>query len=155
MFNDTEHPVCLALFKKQSNDVLIYEDKQEIGLLSEFENKLPKQSKTVKMKFNAKAGKLGLIAIDNTKEPSIRFCNGDEINPERIGVSSRSITRISIDYSITKLVKNLNEMLHLFRKETHDIFLTPFKGLRQDFKYRRRLDYSLARSIINEVYFSI
>jgi len=46
-------------------------------------------------------------------------------------------------------------MLSEFRKETHDIFLTPFKGLRKDLKYRRRLDYALARNIVNQVYFSI
>lgn len=155
MFNDTEHPVCLALFKKQSNDVEIYEDKKKIGLLSEFENKLPKTKKSTEMKFNDKLGKLGLIAIDNTKEPSIRFCNGNEINADKVGVSSRSITRISIDADIDKLTKNLNDRLADFRESTYDVFLTPFKGLRQDLKYRRRLDYALARNIINEVYYSI
>ena len=46
-------------------------------------------------------------------------------------------------------------MLNDFRRETYDIFLTPFKGLRKDFRYRRRLDYALARNIVNYVYFSI
>lgn len=155
MFNDTEHPVCLALFKEQSSDVEIYEDKTFIGTLSDFEKKLPEAKNKVEMKFNDNTGKLGLIAIDNTIEPSIRFCNGEDINPNRIGVSSRSITRISIDCDINKLIKNLNEMLYEFRKDTHDVLLTPFKGLRKDLKYRRRLDYALARSLINKVYFSI
>jgi hypothetical protein len=155
MFSDTEHPVCLALFKKKSNDVEVYEDKNFLGFLSEFEKKLPNNNKNVQMKFNDKYGKLGLIAIDNTKEPSIRFCKGEEINPDKVGNSSRSITRISIDCNVDKLIKNLNEMLTEFRNETYDIFLTPFKGLRQDFKYRRRLDYALARSIISEVCCSI
>ncbi len=155
MFNDTEHPVCLALFKEQSTDVELYEDKEFIGNLSEFEKKLPHCSKTAEMKFNDKNGKLGLIAIDNTIEPSIRFCKGEEINPDKIGTSSRSITRIAIDCDHEKLIKNLNQMLNDFRKETYDIFLTPFKGLRRDFRYRRRLDYALARNIVNYVYFSI
>ncbi len=155
MFNDTEHPVCLALFKEQSNDVELYEDRDFIGKLSELEKKLPKSKYKAEMKFNDRNGKLGLIAIDNTIEPSIRFCNGDEINPDKVGNSSRSITRISIDCDIKKLTKNLNELLSEFRKETHDIFLTPFKGLRKDLKYRRRLDYALARNIVNQVYFSI
>ncbi len=161
MFNDTEHPVCLALFKGQSKDVDLYQDREFIGKLSEFEKKLPKAENKVEMKFNDKAGKIGLIAIDNTIEASIRFCNGNEINPEKVGSSSRSITRISIarrsasliDCDIEKLIKNLNEMLNGFRKETYDIFLTPFKGLRKDNKYRRRLDYALARDVINQVYF--
>lgn len=155
MFNDTEHPVCLALFKEKSNDVEIYEDSEFIGKLSEFEKKLPKSKNKIEMKFNDKNGKLGLIAIDNTIKPSIRFCNGEEINPNKIGISSRSITRISIDCDIDKLSKNLNEMLYEFRKETYDVLLTPFKGLRKDLRYRRRLDYALARSLINQVYFSI
>ncbi len=155
MFNDTEHPVCLALFKEKADDVEIYEDKEFVGMLSYFEKKLPKNNKKITMKFNDKKGGLGLIAIDNTIEPSIRFCNGEDIDPNKIGNSSRSITRISIDCDIDKLVKNLNEMINEFRKETFDIFLTPFKGLRRDLKYRRRLDYELARNIINQVYYSI
>jgi len=152
MFSETEHPVCLALFEKKSNDIKIYENTTFVGLLSEFEKKLPKGDKNIDMKFNHKDGKLGLIAIDNTLEPSIRFCKGNEINPDKIKTSSRSITRISIDCDIDKLIKDLNETLSEFRKETYDIFLTPFKGLRKDLKYRRRLDYSLARSIINQCF---
>lgn len=151
MFNDTEHPVCLSLFKKESKDVEIYDNKKYIGMLSEFEKKLPKSGNSVEMRFNDEGGKLGLIAIDNTMEPSIRFCKGEEIDPGKIGVSSRSITRISVDCNVNKLIKTLNERLAIFRKETYDLFLTPFKGLRKDNKYRRRLDYSLARNIINEV----
>jgi len=150
MFNDTEHPVCLALFKEQSSDVEIYEDKEFIGNLSDLEKKMPpKANNEIEMKFNDKEGKLGLIAIDNTIEPSIRFCKGDEINPDKVGNSSRSITRISIDCNIEKLINNLNEMLNEFRKETHDIFLTPFKGLRQDLKYRRRISFRVVRQMTN------
>ena len=78
------------------------------------------------MTFNDKNGKLGLIAIDNTKEPSIRFCKGEEISQEKIKITSRSITRINIDFDIDKLIKRANEVLKEYRKETHDIFLTPF-----------------------------
>lgn len=155
MFCETAHPVCLALFKEESSDVKIYEGNNYLGNLSEFEKKLPQSKQETKIKFNDKNGHLGLIAIDNTTEPSIKFCHGKEIDPNKVGVSSRSITRISINGNIDKLIKNLNSMIFEFRNETHDIFLTPFKGLRKDSKYRRRLDYSLARSIINEVYFSI
>jgi hypothetical protein len=155
MFDDTSHPVCLALFKESSSDVWIHENKEFIGKLSELEKKLPSKlsssAKKFQIKFNEKSGNLGLIGIDNTLEPSIKFCSGSEINPEKILGTSRSITRISIDCDTEKLIKNLNEALNSFRKETHDIFLTPFKGLRKDFKYRRRLDYKLARDLINQV----
>jgi hypothetical protein len=100
MFNDTEHPVCLALFKKASKQIKVYDDENYIGLLSELERKLPKSNKSLEIKFNDKNGKLGLIAIDNTIEPSIKFIRGEEISPDKIEVSSRSITRITIKEKI-------------------------------------------------------
>ena len=147
MFNDTDCPVCLALFNKNSEYVKIY-DGHYIGLLSELEKKIP-QGKEVEMKFNSPTGNLGLIAIDNTKEPSIKFIEGDQIPTSKISVTSRAITRIMLNSSY-KLEK-LNDRLMQFREETNDIFLTPFKGLRKDNKYRRRLDYALARKLISEV----
>jgi hypothetical protein len=49
------------------------------------------------MKFNSPTGNLGLIAIDNTIEPTIKFIEGDKISTEKVSVSSRSITRIKVD----------------------------------------------------------
>jgi hypothetical protein len=150
MFSETEHPVCLALFNKESTDVKIYEGQNYLGILSEFEAKLPQNKNNIGMRFNEKNGNLGLIAIDNTIEPSIRFCKGSEISSNNISISSRSITRILIDADIDKVIKKLNDRLISLREETFDLFLTPFKGLRKDNRYRRRLDYALARCIINE-----
>lgn len=152
MFHETDHPVCLALFKRLSKNVKIYEGNTYVGLLNELEQKAPKPNKSLEVKFNEKTGALGLIAVDNTIGPSIRFCEGTEIDPHKVGHSSRSITRIKIDRSVTsRLIAHLNSTLDRFRAETYDIFLTPFKGLRKDHKYRRRLDYKLARDIINVV----
>ena len=47
--------------------------------------------------------------------------------------------------NIGDFVESINERLEKFRDETSDVFLTPFKGLRRDGKYRQRLDYALAR----------
>jgi len=149
MFDDTDCPVCLALFKEDSDDVKIY-DEQYVGLLSDLEKKIP-QGKNVEMQFNSPIGNLGLIAIDNTKEASIKFMEGAKIPASKISVSSRAITRIQIDFSLDTLINKLNDRLSQFRAETNDIFLTPFKGLRKDNKYRRRLDYALARKLIGEV----
>lgn len=102
------------------------------------------------MKFNDKNGKLGLVAIDNTIESSIYFCDGNKINPNRIKNTSRSITRISIDCNVDKIIKIANEILTTFRQETYNIFMTPFKGIRKDQKFRRRLDFGLAKQIINQ-----
>lgn len=157
MFNDTEHPVCLALFKKYSEDVDLYNDNKYLGKLSDLKKKLPKSNINMDIRFNVPNGNLGLIAIDNTIEPSIKFVNGEEISPERIRVSSRSITRIMIPtkYKINNIIEKLNYNLNIFRKETYDLFLTPFKGLRKDNYYRRRLDYKLAKKLIEETLYGL
>ena len=157
MFNDTEHPVCLALFKKSSKDVDLYNDNKYLGKLSDLKKKLPKSNINMDIRFNVPNGNLGLIAIDNTIEPSIKFVNGEEISPERIRVSSRSITRIMIPtkYKINNIIEKLNYNLNIFRKETYDLFLTPFKGLRKDNYYRRRLDYKLAKKLIEETLYGL
>ena len=46
------------------------------------------------------------------------------------------------------LVGKLNKELDATRKSTHDVFFAPFKGLRKDGKYRRRIDYEFVRNLI-------
>ncbi|MCL2844070.1 MAG: hypothetical protein FWE23_01255 [Chitinivibrionia bacterium] len=151
MFDDTEHPVCLALFCNETRPIKIYDGQFFIGFLNDLEQKLPQCCDFSDLKFNDKSGKLGLIAIDNTVEASIKFVKGEDISPERVGFSSRSITRISIKTrNINSLIKKLNTNLNKFRTDTADVFLTPFKGTRKDGKFRRRLDFSMARSLIAE-----
>lgn len=196
MFDDTEHPVCLAIFTREHTFTAVYEKHNFIGFLDELEsfhhfvdvnkmgnylinndfvdaNKIGnnhyanagkignclinnqfvdvnKMGKIVK--FNAPNGNLGLVAIDNTKEASIKFCRGDEIDSSKVLSGSRSITRIQVETSdLDKLISDLNEALHKYRVNTHDIFLTPFKGIRKDGKFRRRLDFKLAKKLINSV----
>jgi hypothetical protein len=148
MFVDTDCPVCLALFIPKSSDIMIYTSDFS-GLYSELEKKLPKVIHEYKLVFNAPEGELGLIAIDDIYKPSIRFVHGNEIPAKSVKYSSRSITRIAGVSS--RYVDALNNRLKVFRAETHDIFLTPFKGLRKDGRYRRRLHFSLASRLINEV----
>ena len=160
MFNDTEHPVCLALFKKHkenSDDIDLYNDNKYLGKLSDLNKKLPQSNLNMDIRFNVPNGNLGLIAIDNTIEASIKFVNGEEISPDRIRVSSRSITRIMIPtkYKVNNIIEKLNHNLNIFRKETYDLFLTPFKGLRKDNCYRRRLDYKLAKKLIEETLYGL
>jgi hypothetical protein len=148
MFIDTDCPVCLALFTPSSSDIMIY-TLDYCGFYSELEKKLPKVRRMNRHLFNVKEGELGLIAIDDIYKPSIRFVDGDEIPSQNVKFSSRSITRIAgiSQFYIDELNKRLNE----FRAETHDIFLTPFKGLRKDGRFRRRLHFILASQLINEV----
>ncbi len=150
LFENTENPVCLALFSnRKTKDIEIYSDDRRVGKYTELKKCLPNtHSSTSNLTFNDPSGDLGLIAIDNNREPSIRFCHGEQLNKYTISHSSRSITRIQgIDVS-EPMLKRLNDCIDDIREKTDDIFLTAFKGLRKDGKYRRRIEYSLARDII-------
>lgn len=162
MFDDTDCPVCLAMFSPKKdkkvfnlskNDFIIYSMNEKIGTYNELKKSIVKdESLDIKWVFNDPSGSIGLRGVDNTKCESIKFVKGEEISPNRIKVSSRSLTRISglpqncdLDLFITLLNKNLKE----YRDATHDVFLTSFKNLRSDNKYRRRLDFDTARYILN------
>ena len=149
MFTDTENPVCLALFSPTGSRVQIYNDNKKVGFLDRLQKELPQPSPYMKMTFNHPKGELGLVAIDDTKGPSIRFVPGKELAKYEMKNTSRMITRIRVDIKdIDRVVKKLNKDLKLFRESTQDVFLTPFKGLRKDGQYRRRIDYRLARDFI-------
>ena len=151
MFNDTENPVGLALFEPNPvKDVVVWRDEKKIGTLRELEKNLPKSNNKISMRFNAPNGNVGLIAIDNTKRPSIRFCEPADLNGYEVSGACRSITRIEVEGDVN--ISSLNDCLREFRKRTHDVLLTSFKGLRKDGKYRRRLDWYTAKRIINHAY---
>lgn len=98
------------------------------------------------IRFNAPDGNLGLVAFDNVREASIRFCSISEISDYEIKQSSRFITRIAI--AEPPHISVLNHYLNELRTQTHDVFLSSYRGLRKDGMYRRRLDWDLARRII-------
>ena len=155
MFDDTDCPVCLALWEPQEgNDYKFWIGDDFIGYSKElvFNFKINKNIlNNTKIKFNDIHGRLGLVAIDDTKHNNIHFCKAESIDINTIKVSSRSKTIISINDSninIEKLIKYLNKTIENYRKKTNDLTLTSFKGLRRDGKYRRRLDFSTAKNII-------
>ena len=164
MFDDTDCPVCLALFipaeqKRgsdpfglQSSDFYIYRDSAYLGQFSDVE-KFRLRLEMDGWRFNNPNGEIGLMGIDSTIGPSIRFVDGSEINPERVKSTSRGVTRISLDGfdipDLKKLIGDANDLLDSYRENTNDIFLTSFRGLRRDGKYRRRLDYRQARCLLS------
>lgn len=151
LFSYTENPVCLALFQEEIvKDTQIYLDHQLVGTLRELESYLPnlKTPLSRPIQFNVFDGPLGFIGIDNNTSPSIRFCHGDTLRHHTIKVSSRAITRIDGIDVTDSLIGRLNERIDTMRDKTYDVFLTAFKGLRKDGKYRRRIEYGLARNII-------
>lgn len=151
MFDDTNCPVCLALFSKNSDKIQIYNENKLIGDFTELKKYLPSPKIRNEWEFNKKDGNIGLLAIDNTKTNSIKFVDGDIISNNDVKVSSRAKTRIvgNGEYNVVDLIKEANTILEDIRKFTQDVFLTPFKGIREDGKYRRRLDFGLSKSILD------
>ena len=147
MFNDTQHPVGLALFVPSPvNDVIIYSGKQRVGMLSKIQQQRPPSSNLSGIRFNVPDGNLGLIALDNTKEASIRFCKVEELKDYKVRDTCRHITKMVVPWAVN--IKNCNELIKTFRETTKDVLLTCYRGIRKDGMYRRRLDWNLARDII-------
>lgn len=163
MFEDTDCPVCLALFipveKKieyelEESDFLVYRQNKKIGKYKTLAKERPSSTLNLGWTFNDKDGAIGIRCIDGTTCPSIQFVDGDDISADKIKVSSRSLTRVSglpADIDTQEFLTRCNERLTQYRQDTYDIFLTSFKGLRKDGQYRRRLDFANAKTIMNEI----
>ena len=148
MFEDTEHPVGLALFAPDTtSDVRLWRNNRFLGTMNELRRHLPQPSSNRDIVFNDPKGNLGLIAIDNTVSASIRFCPAEELKDYPIRVHCRSITKIGVPWQAD--IDMLNVRLTTIREKTHDVFLTAFKGIRRDGHYRRRLDWALTRAIVD------
>jgi hypothetical protein len=156
MFEDTEVPVCLALFiptekKKDADDFLIYRDSRRVGTYHSLKKHLIPAGDEAAWVFNDREGTIGLRGIDNQQGASIEFIPGSQIDPGSIKHSSRALTRIAgCPRGFEKRVINIaNTILKERRAATKDVFMTSFKGLRADGYYRRRLDFRQARDILN------
>ena len=151
MFADTEHPAGLALFGPAPQvgafSVKIWRNNQFLGELEKLRSYLPRPSRNREIVFNEPAGNLGLIAVDNTVSASIRFCPPTALADYAVRYQGRSITKLHVPWEVD--VAALNAHLANIREKTHDVFLTAFKGLRRDGQYRRRLDWALARAIVD------
>lgn len=161
MFDDTDFPVCLALFNStETVGYKIYIGDTYIGNSKEIAKKAETlletpAAKKQKITFNDPQGPLGLRAVDGTKTANISFVLGSTIDSKTIKVSSRAITRISFEKSYTdaeliQIIDMANKLLTEYRKLTRDVFMTSFKGLREDSYYRRRLDFKTANAILNK-----
>lgn len=182
MFDDTEHPVCLALFSPgEDEQIQCYSGADYMGSLdtmrsvSEAVLAEPRRAKIrekFSITFNDPTGKLGFRGVDDTKENSIRFVDGAEILPENVKPTSRSLTRIAVkekcdvpstglfngadDWNVgdvvdyQRLIEDANRIIAEYREVSGDVLMTSFKGLRSDGRYRRRLEFSTARDIIEK-----
>ena len=147
IFADTAHPVGLALFTPHTTaDVRVYSGKHYVGWLSAIEQCRPQANKHRKVVFNDPNGNIGLIAVDNTYGDSIEFCPRSKLADYPVVETCRYMTVLSVSSRVS--ITRLNDVLSKFRDETYDVLMTPYRGLRKDGKYRRRLDWGLARDII-------
>lgn len=151
IFADTNHPVGLALFVPEPvHDVNIWSGLKRVGLLSALQKMKPEQQKSgTPVQFNDSRGNVGLIALDNTKEASIRFCEVGELCGYQVKQTGRHITKLNVSGGVK--IKEWNRLLTAFREKTFDVLMTCYKGIRKDGKYRRRCDWGLARGVIHHV----
>jgi len=147
MFGDTKHPVGLALFDPEPiEDVIVYSGRVEVGTLSEIKKHRPPVATAPGIIFNDPNGNLGLIALDNTREASIRFCDVRELKEYRVSNKCRHITKLRVPMKVN--IADCNAIINGFRSATKDVLMTCYRGIRKDGMYRRRLDWSLARDVI-------
>ena len=133
MFNDTGHPVGLALF----DDTLGHHDYTQVwsgslhlGAFADIEQKRPAlRTDGPTVTFNDPHGNVGLIALDNTQEASIRFCDVTELREYQVKSTGRHITKLTVDGPVR--IGAWNEALNTFREETHDVLMTSYKGIRK------------------------
>lgn len=161
IFNDTNCPVCLALFipNKSDNDFGVYVGDEYIGKynnLKQYDLSNNKIKSKINWIFNDPNGSIGIKCVDSQNKADIHFHRGELIDPNKIKVSSRAFTRISglpDNIDIDEFIDRCNKELEEYRTNTKDIFLTSFKGLRKDGKYRRRIDFQTVRCILNKALF--
>lgn len=165
LFDDTDFPVGIALWNPESTkDFTVWVGMENIGNYSKIveETELFKVDdndlKKVSIKYNSPYGIIGLKAVDNTVKASIEYVKGTIIDPTNVKVSSRAITRLDVldkegsslvdENNLPIFLKTLNEVLDEYRHQSSDVFLTSFKGLRKDLRYRRRMDWKTSSKII-------
>jgi hypothetical protein len=157
LFGDTDAPALVACFTKQPcADAHIFTGTQSIGNLSEIlalrESTAPRHT----IFFNDRNGRIGLRAVDGSdgKTPIAFVASRDFGYPsDSVATSSRLMTYLEVpgvaDKDIPELIAKANALLGSIRKRSGDLVLAPFKGNNKAGKRRRRLDYALARRILN------
>lgn len=161
MFENTTHPVCLALFYPyylMREDLHVYEGGVYIGgfnAIKKCSDRYTNKPKFNVVKFSKPYGELILRAVDSTTElVNLRICSSED-NPGK--QSDRSIVRVSLPERINleDVCKRFNMLVSEWRNTTQDTLMTPFMGVRKDGRFRRRLDMKTAKLFINRVYAEI
>jgi hypothetical protein len=158
LFSDTEAPAVVACFGPADikHEALVFNGDEPLGSLKEIFDLRPGRARSgIQIIFNDPNGRIGLRAVDSHDGiRRIEFIYGDfEYKRTRIKVSSRLLTYLDVpelsDTQIQELVVRANAHLEILRAKSSDLILAPFKGNDKKGNRRRRLDYALARQIIN------
>ena len=157
-FEDTENPVCVVCFDgicKGYDEIAVYKNDKLVNTLEKIQNIRIEPNHTIKITFNTLKGWLGLRAIDSTDDKTfICFDYKDNFEYDwesNIKVSSRHFSLIDIDVPDKHrgaFINRCNEIIKKVRIDSSDILLTPFKGNTKKGVRRRRLDFRLARAIM-------
>jgi hypothetical protein len=159
LFGDTDAPALVACFGKQATkSAVVYIGNRLVGKLNEIlELRKPKAPTKLKIIFNEPKGRIGLRAVDGSDGKSpIEFLSAASFDypAESVVFSSRLMTYLEIpelqDREIPDVIREANRDLNRIRKASGDLVLAPFKGNDRNGKRRRRLDYALARGILNQ-----
>lgn len=164
-FTDTDAPVCVVCFdgiEKGYDRIKVYKNGKFENDLQTVESIRIDPQNTVKISFNNLGGWLGIRAVDSTDDKTfIKFDFKDKFTYDwenNIKASSRHYTLVDIDIANNKkqdFVNKCNDLLNLIRIKSADTVLTPFMGNTNKGVRRRRLDFKLARAIMERVYNSI
>ena len=158
IFDDTEQPVVVACIDMDWREgPTIFEDAKELGHLNELRSHRLSPSGTHLVKFNVVGGQIGFRAVD-MPNPSkqIEFMPAAELGyaDSGIKVSSRLVTYVMVDAQLNGVIpmicEDANSELARIRAKTKDVILSPFKGNAKNGRRRRRLDYDLARAILEK-----
>ena len=158
LFGDTDAPALVACFtKERCADAHIFTGNQFIGNLSEILALRESTATKHTIVFNDPNGRIGLRAVDGSdgKTPIAFVAARDFGYPSNsVAVSSRLMTYLEVpgvaDEDMPELISKANGMLASIRMRSGDLVLAPFKGNNKAGKRRRRLDYALARRILNK-----
>ena len=156
MFDDTECPVCLAMFSPNGkNGKKIFSGNDFLGTIEELTNHQLMIGKSYNnWRFNDKRGTIGVKTVDSKKCADCHFFDGNEINDDDVKDTNRAFSKIyGLPFDVDKdlFIKKCNDVLNDYRAKTKDVTMTSFKGLRKDGKYRRRLDFATVRHILDFV----
>lgn len=155
-FDDTENPVSIVCFdnkQKSPYDVKVYKNAHFSSTLGDLLEKQLTPNNLYKMKFNSPTGLIALRAVDTTDpKRRIAFMKKDQLDYDlkSIKKSSRLITVIDVKLNtdLDSYIELCNKILNKYRIDTDDILLSPFKGNMKNGIRRRRLDYKVARAIM-------